>query len=250
MDYTDINARTIDLWVEQGWEWGRPISHEEYSDALNGKWEQFLTPVKVIPKEWFPDLKGLRVLGLAAGGGQQMPIFAALGADCTVMDYSVRQLESERMVSCREGYSIDIVRGDMTKTFPFEDGSFDLIFHPVSNCYVRDVQHVWNECARVLKSGGLLMAGLDNGMNYIVSEEDPSRITGKLPYDPLSDPDLLKSIDTDADGIQFSHTAEEQIRGQLKAGFELLDIFEDTNGEGFLHEHGIPSFWATLARKK
>ena len=110
MDYTDINARTIDLWVEQGWEWGRPISHEEYSDALNGKWEQFLTPVKVIPKEWFPDLKGLRVLGLAAGGGQQMPIFAALGADCTVMDYSVRQLESERMVSCREGYSIDIVR--------------------------------------------------------------------------------------------------------------------------------------------
>lgn len=43
---------------------------------------------------------------------------------------------------------------------------------------------------------------------------------------------------------------EEQIRGQIKAGFQLVDLYEDTNGEGFLHEHGVPTFWATLARKK
>jgi hypothetical protein len=24
-NYTDINAKTIDLWVEKGWEWGIPI---------------------------------------------------------------------------------------------------------------------------------------------------------------------------------------------------------------------------------
>jgi len=29
----------------------------------------------------------------------------------------------------------------------------------------------------------------------------------------------------------------------------LLDLNEDTNGEGFLHEYGIPTFWATLAVK-
>ena len=32
--YQDINARTIDQWVENGWEWGKPISHEEYVNAL------------------------------------------------------------------------------------------------------------------------------------------------------------------------------------------------------------------------
>ena len=35
-------------------------------------------------------------------------------------------------------------------------------------------------------------------------------------------------------GIQFSHTIEEQIGGQLKAGFTLADVYGDTNGEGYL----------------
>ena len=51
-------------------------------------------------------------------------------------------------------------------------------------------------------------------------------------------------------GIQFSHTLEEQIGGQLKAGFRLTDLYEDTNGEGNLHEHNIPSFIATRAVKE
>ena len=110
-----------------------------------------------------------QVLGLAAGGGQQMPIFAALGAKCTVLDYSEKQLESERMVAQRESYDITIVRADMTKRLPFDDNSFDLIFHPVSNCYVYAVLPIWRECARVLKPGGRLLAGLDNGFNYALS---------------------------------------------------------------------------------
>ena len=50
-------------------------------------------------------------------------------------------------------------------------------------------------------------------------------------------------------GIQFSHTLEEQLGGQLRAGFTLTDVYEDTNGEGRLHEMGIPTFWATRAVK-
>ena len=142
MKYTDINAETIDRWVAEGWEWGKPISHAEYADALKGKWDVVLTPNKPVPKEWFPDLSGKRVLGLAAGGGQQMPVFAALGAECTVMGYSERQLQSERLVAEREHYEITVVRADMTEPFPFQDASFDIIFHPVSNCYIRDVMHV------------------------------------------------------------------------------------------------------------
>ena len=91
MNYTDINARAIDSWVKEGWEWGRPISHEAYEDALQGKWDVLLTPTKPVPHAWFGDLKGKKVLGLASGGGQQMPVFAALGAACTVLDYSEEQ---------------------------------------------------------------------------------------------------------------------------------------------------------------
>lgn len=105
------------------------------------------------------------------GGGQQMPVFAAMGAECTVLDYSASQITSERLVAEREGYRIATVRADMTKPLPFGDGAFDLVFHPVSNCYIEEVLPVWRECFRVLAPGGRLLAGLDNDFNYTVDDE-------------------------------------------------------------------------------
>jgi hypothetical protein len=86
MNYQDINAQTIDRWVEEGWEWGIPVSHDVYEAACNGQWDVVLTPTKPVPHSWFGELKAKKVLGLASGGGRQMPIFAARGADCTVLD--------------------------------------------------------------------------------------------------------------------------------------------------------------------
>ena len=146
MNYQDINAATIDRWIEEGWEWGKPLDHETYVKALHGEWDVLLTPTKPVPHAWFGELKGKKVLGLASGGGQQMPVFAALGAECTVLDYSEKQIENEKLVAKREGYDICIIRADMTQPLPFGDESFDLIFHPVSNCYIKDVRHVWKEC--------------------------------------------------------------------------------------------------------
>ena len=85
--YQDINAKTIDRWVENDWEWGRTITHEQFLAAKAGDWSIVLTPTKPVPADWFPDLKGKKLLGLACGGGQQMPLFAAAGANCTVLDY-------------------------------------------------------------------------------------------------------------------------------------------------------------------
>lgn len=249
MNYTEINAKITDEWIDKGWEWGVPISHEQFVDALNGKWSMLLTPTKPVPKDWYPNLEGKKVLGLASGGGQQMPIFAALGAECTVFDYSEKQINSDLAVAEKEGYKINAIRGDMTKPLPFDRDAFDLIFHPVSNCYIEDVMHVWKECYRILKKGGRLMAGLDNGVNFLFDDENEKEVKYRLPFNPLQDTELLKGLEEQDSGIQFSHTLEEQIRGQLKVGFSLLDLYEDTNGAGFLHEYGIPTFWATLAVK-
>ena len=119
----------------------------------------------------------------------------------------------------------------------------------MSNCYVREVEPIWRECFRVLRPGGRLLAGLDNGFNFLFDSADESRIVCSLPFDPLRDPEQRKLLEREDCGVQFSHTIEEQIGGQLRAGFRLLDVYEDTNGSGFLHEHGVPTFWATLAEK-
>ena len=250
MEYQDINSQVIDRWVEEGWEWGIPISHEEYMAAQEGRWDVVLTPTKPVPHHWFGELKGKKVLGLASGGGQQMPIFAALGAECTVLDYSQKQLDSEAMVAQREGYSIRIIRADMTKPLPFFDESFDIIFHPVSNCYVREVKPIWKECYRILKKGGVLLSGLDNGMNFIIDEDSDSlAIVNKLPFDPLSDKELYRKGIESGSGVQFSHTLDEQLGGQLEAGLIFTDLYEDLNSFGKLDELNIPSFWASRAIK-
>lgn len=248
MDYQEINAATIDRWVAEGWAWGKPVSHEACLQARRGIWNVQLTPTKPVPHSWFGDLRGKRVLGLASGGGQQMPIFATLGAECTVLDYSPRQIESELLVAEREGYRIHAVRGDMTRPLPFEDGAFDLIFHPVSNCYIREVRPVWRECYRVLRPGGLLLAGFDHYINYMVSADERS-IVNRLPFDPLSNPDQMEQLARDDAGVQFSHSLEEQIGGQLEAGFALLALYEDVNGEGYLNDMNIPTYLATRAMK-
>ena len=247
-NYQEINSSFFDRWVAAGWEWGTPISHDLFEYAKKGGWSVLLTPTKPVPRDWFCPMEGSKVLGLASGGGQQMPIFAALGAECTVLDFSAAQLETERMVSQREHYSINLIQADMTKPLPFADESFDLIFHPVSNCYVEDVEPIWRECYRILKKGGILLSGLDNGISYAFNDEE-SALKYRLPFNPLKDRELYDASIRNDWGIQFSHTLEEQVGGQLRAGFTLRDIYQDTSGMGKLHEYNVPTFLATKSVK-
>jgi len=250
MKYTDFNSKVIDSWVDENWEWSIPISHETFLKAKRENiWDVVLTPLIPVPHGWFPsNLKGLKILGLASGGAQQMPIFSALGAECTVLDYSENQLENERKIAKKEGYKIETIKYDMTQKLPFSDNYFDLIFHPVSNVYIEKVEPVFKECFRILKKGGIFLAGLDNGINFIF-DEDETTVKYTLPFNPLVNKEHYTSIMKNNDGYEFSHTVTEQIGGQLKAGFILTDIYEDTNSEGNLKDHNVKTFMATRSVK-
>ncbi|MCL2415909.1 MAG: class I SAM-dependent methyltransferase [Defluviitaleaceae bacterium] len=255
-DYTRINSETIDKWNKEGWIWATPVSTETFAAAKRGVWDVVLSPQIPVPKKWFAPfiskknnrLDKTKILGLASGGGQQMPIFAASGADCTILDYSKLQLANEEEVAKREGYDINIIHADMTKTLPFPDSNFDLIFHPVSNCYVEDIQHIWRECFRVLRPGGILMAGMVKGMVYLFDDDNPLLVVNKLPYNPLKDKNLYDKAIAENWGIQFSHSLEEQIGGQLEAGFILTDIYEDSDRETGIAEY-CPNYLITRAVK-
>lgn len=248
MDYQKMNAKVIDSWVDEGWLWSRPVSEEGIRLAKQGIWDVVLTPRKPVPKSWFPTLEGCRLLGLASGGGQQMPIFSVLKANVTVLDYSRKQLDQERKVQAREGYDIELIQADMTKPLPFQNDTFDCIFHPVSNVYVESVESIFLECYRVLKPGGVLLCGLDNGINFIVDETEQV-ISETLPFNPLKNPKQKAKYNVEEEGYQFSHSLAENIGGQLKAGFRLTDIYDDVNTEGFLADHNIPCYYATRAVK-
>ena len=101
----------------------------------------------------------------------------------------------------------------------------------------------------MLKRGGALLAGFDTPILYAMNEEE-TQLTYTLPFNPLKNPEQARHLAQIDGGMQFSHTMEEQLGGQLRAGFTLVDLYEDTSGSGNLHEHNIPTFIATRAVKR
>lgn len=258
MNIQEHNRAAWDQQVERGNEWTIPVGPEVTAAARQGQWEIFLTPTKPVPREWLLPLQGLDLLCLASGGGQQGPILAAAGANVTVLDNSPRQLEQDRLVATRDALTIATVQGDMANLDMFPDQGFDLIVHPVSNTFVPDVRPVWAEAYRVLRPGGALLAGFSNPAIYLF-DWDLAERTGelqvkyKLPYaDATHLPAEKRQRYIDGQvPLEFSHTLEDQIGGQLDAGFVMTGFYEDNYGKetGDPLANYMPLFIATRATK-
>jgi SAM-dependent methyltransferase len=228
------NRKIWDSLVDQGNRWTVPASSAELEAARRGDLSLLLTPTKPVPADWYPPLAGLPTLCLATGGGQQAPLLAAAGAEVTTIDNSPKQLAQDRLVAERESLQVKTVEGDMADLSAFSDGQFGLIFHACSNCFSEVVLPVWREAFRVLRPGGVLLAGFNNPVRYAIAEADQDKghleLTRKIPWSDLTalSEDELKRTRYDAnEPLEFGHSLEDQIGGQLNAGFLLTGMFED-----------------------
>ena len=246
-DVREHNRIAWDALAEQGNEWTVPVSPEAIEAARQGQWEIVLTPTKPVPRAWL-HVVGRQILCLASGGGQQAPILAAAGASVTVLDNSPKQLESDAHMAERHGLAIATVLGDMANLEMFSDNSFDLIVHPVSNCFVPDVVPVWREAFRVLRPGCCLLAGFTNPAMYLFDFDLADR-TGVLEVKhPLPYSDGSRSA---GEPMEFSHSLELQIGGQIAAGFAIIGMYEDLHrgGDSNPLNKYMPMFIATRALK-
>ncbi len=254
MDVRAYNRTAWDRAVETGNEWTVPVGPDVVAAARRGDWSVILTPTKPVPRDWFPPLPGLDVLCLASGGGQQGPVLAAAGANVTVFDNSPRQLGRDRAVADREGLAIETVEGDMADLSCFPARRFGLVFHPVSNLFAPDVRPVWREAFRVLRPGGVLLAGFTNPLLFVF--DDARMEAGELvvrhpvPYSDLThltDDERRRYTDRN-EPLVYGHTLADQVGGQLDAGFVLTGLYEDVQ-PGKPLEKVIPTFLATRAVK-
>jgi len=251
MDIVKHNKSAWDNYVDKKDRWTIPVTEEELENVRNGNWGIVLTPNKTVPHDWFPDLKGLKILGLAAGGGQQGPILATLGADVTIFDNSEKQLQQDKILSTKYNLDIKTVQGDMKDLTVFADNSFDLIFNPCSIVFVDNVLPVWKECFRVLKPSGILMTGLINPISFQLDEES-SKLIYKQPFSDLHSlsPEKLEELKKKNEPLVFGHSLTDQIGGQLDAGFTMTSMFEDTWDVENKMDEFLPSFIATKAVKR
>ena len=248
------NRAAWDREVDSGNEWTRPVGPDVVARARAGDWSVVLIGYEPTPRDWFPaDLAGAAILCLASGGGQQGPVFAAVGADVTVFDNSPGQLARDDEVAAREGLAIRTVLGDMRDLTAFADASFDVVFNPVSNVFCPDVIPVWRESFRVLRPGGVLMAGFLNPDIFIfdvaaLDEREEFVVRHRLPFSSLDLPGAERAQAYGDGPIEYSHSLSEQIGGQLAAGFLLTHLVEAPHHADLTARY-MPGYIATRARK-
>ena len=254
MNLLEHNRAAWNQEVKNGNQWTIPVTKDVLDQAASGQVMILLTPYKPVPKDWLGDLNGKDVLCLASGGGQQGPILAAAGARVTVFDNSDQQLKQDAMLSEQYDLKIKTVQGNMQDLSAFGDQCFDMIIHPVSNCFIDDVLPVWRESYRVLKPNGSLLSGFVNPLIYMIDWETAEQtrrfeLKYAIPYSDIISlsPEMKKKYIREKTVFEFGHSLADQIQGQIAAGFLIAGFYED-RGEPLLDQL-TDSFIATRAIK-
>lgn len=197
--------------------------------------DEFRNPLGVVDGcNWLGgDIRGWRVLCLAAGGGRQSALYAAAGAQVTVVDISPAMLELDRIVASERGFDVVTVQASMDDLSMFGVEAFDLVIHPVSTCYVPKIEPVYREVARVLRGGGLYISQHKTPTNLQTSLEPATRGYEILePYyreGPL--PPAAGSRLRETGTLEYLHRWEELLGTLCRVGFVIEDLLEPKHAD-------------------
>ena len=197
--------------------------------------EDLHNPLGVIDAQgWLGgDIANQQVLCLAAGGGRQSAIYAAAGANVTVVDISPAMLELDRQVAQQRGFELRIVEASMDDLSVFSNAEFDIVIQPVSTCYLPNIAPIFMEVARVLRSGGIyisqhkqptsLQTSLQRSENGWTLDQ-PYYRTGPLPMLPLNQGQGSRLREEGTH--EYLHRWEDILGGMCRTGFVIEDFIE------------------------
>lgn len=224
------NRQVYDAMAASGDPLCRPAKDEELADPL----------ATVDAAGWLgPSIAGRNVLCLAAGGGRQSSLYAAAGANVTVVDLSGAMLELDRRVAAERGFSLRLFETSMDQLPMLADGEFDIVIHPVSSCYLPNVRGVYDEVARVLRGGGLYISQHKQPTS-LQSSADPQangryqiehRYYRDAPVPPCSSPGKVARRLRETGAVEFLHRWEQLIGGMCRAGFVIEDLTEPVHAK-------------------
>ncbi len=196
--------------------------------------EDFHEPLKSVdgPGWLGGNIQGKRVLCLAAGGGRQGPLYAAAGGIVTVVDISDEMLQLDREVARQRNLEMRVIEQSMDDLSCFEPASFDVVIHPVSTCYVSNIELVYRQVARVMEQDGIYISQHKQPASLQVDREGGIYRLGSAYYrsDPLP-PTKTASLVRETGTLEYIHRWQELLGGMCRAGFVIEDLTEPLHAE-------------------
>ncbi len=252
-DYREVNRRAWTELAQRGYPSTRPYGPYQFAHARE----------LVDPHGWIPWDTVKTVLCLGGGGGQQVPLLAALGCQVTGVDLCPEQLEEDRVVADRNGLEIELIEGDMLDLSLLYGREFDLVYQALSACYVPDVRRLYRQVARVLKPRGYYRVEHANPVTLQLPNMEAWDGKGyrlarpQQPGEPV--PWTVPDEGGPASPIEcwhYLHPLDHLIGGLGDAGFMLLHFAERAAGDlsaepqtyGHLAAY-VPPFFSLLAQR-
>jgi malonyl-CoA O-methyltransferase len=154
-------------------------------------------------------LAGARVFEAGCGTGLNTEYLAGQGAQVVAMDFSEAMLKRARS---RVGHAeVRFEVGDITRRWPAEDASYDLVIITLVLEHVEDLAPVFDQARRVLRKGGLL---------YIAELHPYRQLAGRqarFTPDGSNQEQLVPA---------WRHSVSEFVTAAMRAGFELQRMAE------------------------
>lgn len=192
--------------------------------------EECLDPLRTLDSRgWLPDsVHGWKVLCLASGGGWQAILYAAAGAEVTVVDISESMLQLDRVEAQRRGYHVNTIQTSMDDLRGLPDAGFDLVHQPVSTCYIPDLDRVYSEIGRVLRPGGLYISQHKVPTSLQITHRNAGDhfVLGIEYYHEGPLPPTRDTSYRETGAVEFLHRWEELIGGLCRQGFVVEDLVE------------------------
>ena len=244
MDIYEANRKAWNNEASLGNFWTLMAKDEQIRKAREGNPEIWVTPFKAVPLTWISDLKGQDVLLACSGGGQQTPILAAYGANVTTLDISDSQIGQDRAALEKYGLNATLVRANVLE-MPFEDNSFKAVIMPQAMNFIDDLEKLYTEVKRVLRSGGVFIFGTANPILYTFDERIQDRklkVRYTIPFShskSLSEKALASRL-SENDTLEFSHTLDSILGLLTLKGFAITGFYTDSAGseptDSFVHD--------------
>jgi hypothetical protein len=179
---------------------------------------------------WLPWDEIREVLVLAGGGGQQAQLFVRLGCLTTLVDLSEGQLALDRQAAGENGLDLECVQADMCDLSALGRRRYDLVYQPVSTCYVPDVRRCYKAVASVLRARGLYWSQHWNPTQIQVSSTCAWDGSAYRVDHPITDPAprVLGGPGQAAGPLcwHYVHSLGELVGGICDAGF-VIEKFAD-----------------------
>lgn len=177
----------------------------------------------MFPINLFYDLEGKKVLLLGCGGGEQSIFLSLLGASCTVIDISSKQLEKDSLAGEKYQYPIRTICRDMTEDFPDFLEKYHMIYIEGIN-YVKNVVPLISNTYSLLEKDGVLRIGFRNPIlefsKYWIEED-------KL-FFGIEDYSVKEKIVNNKSGkiVVYRHTYKELFDALVGHGYRVTQIDE------------------------